>query len=262
MVKNRRIALLVACALALGCGNAVPGGTVAAPQDSPSPQNSPLPTALVHPSPTATPALSPTPSPTVTLRADPVLVRTLADNISEVYQIAVAPSPTPLEEPTAQTRATQIGALVGLDAPSGVFLSVNQTVDPSANPTWVAVWTSKPAQPCPAPTCIDGFPVDPTIAAIQLEMDAYGTVLSFSRLLGPTQPKPAHLITEAQARKAAGGRPDHAELVWTFQPPGSRTFRLAWQLQYGSVQPSAEGSRCMTLLDAGTGAQLFAGCTS
>jgi hypothetical protein len=170
--------------------------------------------------------------------------------------------PDPFDEPTAQTRATQIGALVGLDAPSGVFLSGNQTVDPSADPTWVAVWTSEPGQSCPAPTCIDGFPVDPAIAVIQLEMDAYGTVLSFSRVLGPTQPRPAHLITEAQARKAAGGKPSTAELVWTLQPPGSQTFRLAWQLQYGSVQPSAEASRCMTLLDAGTGAQLFVGCTS
>jgi hypothetical protein len=187
---------------------------------------------------------------------------TLSDEYSAVYQIAVAPSPTTLDQVSAQTRATKIGALVGLDAPDLVAWSGDQTVDQTGHPMWLGIWASQPGQKCPAPTCIDGFPIDPSIAAIRLEMDAFGTVLSFSRVLGPTQPKPAHLITEAQARKAAGGKPRSAELVWTREPPSSQTFRLAWQLQYGDVQPSAEGSRCMTLLDAGTGAQLFAGCTS
>ena len=256
MGNSRCKALLVACVLVSGCGNAGPGGTAAAPQDSPSP------TAWVHPSPIATAAPSPTPIPTQTLPADPVLVRTLADDISEVYQIAVAPSPTPLDEPAARTRATRIGALVGLDAPNNVFQSGNQTVDPSADPTWVAAWTSQPGQSCPAPTCIDGFPVDPAIAVIQLEMDAYGTVLTFSRVLGPTQPKPTHLIAETQARKAAGGKPDRAELAWTLQPAGSQTFRLAWLIEYGVAHPSADTTRCLVVLDSGTGAQLFAGCTS
>jgi hypothetical protein len=205
---------------------------------------------------------SPAPSATATLPAEPVLVRTLSDEYSEVYQIAVAPSPTAFDQASAQTRATMIGALVGLDAPDSVEWSIDQTVDQTGRSMWLGSWASQPGQKCPAPTCIDGFPIDPSIAVIQLEMDAYGSVLSFSRVLGPTQPKPAHLITEAQARKAAGGKPRSAELVWTREPPSSQTFRLAWQFQYGDAQPGADGSRCMTLLDAGTGAQLFAGCTS
>jgi hypothetical protein len=189
-------------------------------------------------------------------------VRTLSDEYSEVYQIAVAPSPTTLDQASAQTRATKIGELVGLDAPDSVEWSVDQTVDQTGRSMWLGIWASQPGQKCPAPTCIDGFPIDPSIAVIQLEMDAYGTVLSFSRVLGPPQPKPAHLITEAQARKAAGGQPRSAELVWTRQPPGSQTFRLAWRLDYGVAHPSTDTTRCVVVLDAGTGAQLFAGCTS
>jgi hypothetical protein len=83
---------------------------------------------------------------------------------SATNQIAVAPSPTPLDETSARARETKIGALVGLDVHDAVYRLTDQT--------WVADWFSQPGQSCPAPICIDGVPIDPGYPVIRLEMDA------------------------------------------------------------------------------------------
>ena len=85
-------------------------------------------------------------------------------------------------------------------------------------------------------------------------------VLSFSRTLGPTAPKPTNVISEAHAKKAAGGKPDRADLVWALEPPGSQTWQLAWRLDYANVQPNGESLPCVVWLAAGSGAQLDVAC--
>ncbi len=250
MSKGHRLDLLVvACVLVSGCSGAVASATLTEPTAGPSSK------ATAYPSPTVTAAPLPTPTATPTLPAEPILVETTTTDSSVVYQIAVAPSPTQLDEASARARATKIGALVGLSAPDSVW---QEPTDAG----WEGDWASRPGQSCPAPTCIEGFPIDPSYPAIRLDMDAYGTVLSFSRTLGPTEAAPAHLISEAQARKVAGGKPNRVELVWALEPPSSQTFRLAWRLDYAKVQPDGESWPCVVWLDAGSGAQLDTACVS
>ena len=235
MGMKRRLGLLaIACLFVSGCTSAVASAAPTSPTANP-------------PSPT------PTPTPSPTLPTDPVLVATTTTDALATYQIAIAPSSMPLDETSARARATKIGALVGLAAPDAVYQS---------DVAWMAIWGSQPGQSCPAPTCIDGVPIDPSYPAIQLEMDANGIVLAFSRTLGPTEPKPAHVISEAEARKAAGGKPDRATLIWAREPSGSETFRLVWRLDYARLQPDGETWPCAVWLDAGSGAQLNAACVS
>jgi hypothetical protein len=257
MNSGRHLASLAFVSILMsGCASANSSPMPSAPPTRSSP------TIAAAAAPTASPSISTEPTATATLPADPVLLGTLSDEFSAVYQIAVAPSPSPMDKAVAMARATKIGSLVGFAAPDSIELSGNQTVDQTADPTWLATWGSHPAQKCPDPTCIGDFPIDPAYPVIRLEMDMHGSVLSFSRRLGPTQSKPARLISATQARTAAGGKPDRAELVWTLQPPSSQAFRLAWRLDYGVASSSADATRCVAIVDAGSAAVLFSGCVS
>ncbi len=257
--------LAVTCLIASACtsAGASAGASIAA---SAAATTGPTSTASGSPSPIATAAATeaarPTPSATPTLPADPVLVRTLQDEISAVYQIAVAPSSTPLDDASARARATKIGALVGVPAPNGVDRLYDQTVGQPAGYTWVASWFTQPGQSCPAPACIGGYPIDPMYAALRLEMDMYGTVLSFSRMLGPIPTKPARVISEARARQLAGGKWDRAQLVWTHHPLDSQAWRLIWLLDSDNLLPDGEKYPCVVKLDAESGAELMTGCVS
>jgi hypothetical protein len=163
-----------------------------------------------------------------------------------VYQIAVQPLPIALDKDGAKTRATKIGALVGLGTPD---TTLQDPSSPSGN--WLATWSGS----------IDGYPVDP--AGVTLEMDAYGVVIRFRRITGPTKPVPDPLITEAEARSAAlaqgNGTIDTARLAWRRLGMAS-TYQLMWELHHPNIQPDGTDWSCIVYVDAGTATVLDVGC--
>jgi hypothetical protein len=251
MMPRRLVAVLLTAIALADCTSAATTGphtTVSA---------APVPSATATPSrPTATATASPSPSPTrtpgptatVALPVEPILVATNSGPTEIVYEISVAPLPTPTDRASIEARAEKIGGLVGLGKPRALY---NPFDDPDE---WRASWDSS----------IDGIPVDPAYDALLLEMRADGTARSFVQTIGPLEPKPARTLTKAQALEAAGlsRAPEVMELVWTFKPGGSDTMRLAWYLSSPNVQPDGESWPCVLYLDAGTGEELMAGCVS
>jgi hypothetical protein len=226
--------MVAACALLSGCGQV---GRTAASQ-----------TILGSPSATAAAAEAtpePTVSPAPTLPAEPTLVVTTTTDTTVTYEIAVAPLPEPLDEASATARAEEIGALVGLGKPMAVWQLMGSG-------DWQCQW----------PASIDGLPIDPHFPAILLEMDANGGVVRFYRIVGPSEPKPAHMVTRSQAVKAAGGAPDSAQLVWAREPSGSESFRVVWRLDYENLQSDGERWPCVVFVDAGSGKVIETACIS
>jgi len=248
--------LLMGAAFLAGCTAATVEGNGSSPGPTLSPAASTTiataagasavaPTPL--PSPNVAATASPTPTPGSSLPAEPVLLATTTSAESVIYNISVAPLLQPMDKAAAEARATRIGTLVKLGKPRDVY----QLTD---GDHWHASWDSS----------IQDIPIDPAFDGIRLEMHADGTVVDFVRIVGPLAPKPGHIITKAQALKAAGATkaPDTAELVWSFKPNGSGQLRLVWYLDWQNLQPDGEKWPCVVYLDAGTAEELFSGCVS
>jgi len=160
-------------------------------------------------------------------------VMTLSDEYSAVYQIAVAPSPTTLDQVSAQTRATKIGALVGLDAPDLVAWSGDQTVDQTGHPMWLGIWASQPGQKCPASDVHRRLSYRSVDRRHTARNGRIRTVLSFSRVLGPTQPKACPLDYRGPGAEGGRWKAEERRASLDTRATERQTFRLALgQLQY------------------------------
>ena len=155
------------------------------------------------------------------------------------YGIAVAPSATPLDEQTAPVRAKQIGALVGLTD----IADINQS--PTLDGTWIAHFAQE----------WDGIAV--ADSSIELDMNPDGTVDRFYCEIGPRAPKPAKLITKAQAEGAVPeAKVSSAQLEW--DRAGTDVYHVVWFLRIG--EPGADTGAVW--VDAGTGKVLDAAAVS
>jgi hypothetical protein len=166
-----------------------------------------------------------------------VLVNTTTTDTTVTYEIAVAPASEPIDDVTATARAKKIGALVGFGDPTFVYQ------DPS-DATWKATWSQT----------FDGTPVE---GGVLLQMNADGTVAQFYKEIGPRAPKPAKLITRAQAETAAGAKSNDARIEWS--RAGTSIYHLIWWLHFGTNDPLND---CFADVDAGTGVVLQHGCVS
>jgi hypothetical protein len=186
--------------------------------------------------PEAIPQSTATATPTAALPSEPVLVGTTTSDGRETYQISVAALPESIDVDTVTERATQIGALVGLGAPA--------SVEPGPDDHWTSKW----------PEVIDGYPTAADRPPFfVLEMDAYGAVVDFYRMIVPTEPVPDPVLTKAQATATVGGTVGSALLQWEADDSGS--LRLVWRINY-----SDPGKSCSKAVDAGTGAVLSLNC--
>jgi hypothetical protein len=136
--------------------------------------------------------------------------------------------------------AKKIGALVGFGKPIFVYSS-------PADGTWIATWSQT----------FDGYPAE---GGVLLQINADGTVAQFYKEVGPRAPKPAKLITRAQAESAARGKSNAAKIEW--DKAGTDSYHLVWWLDYGVNDPAAGKYPCFSEVDAGTGAVLQTGCIS
>jgi hypothetical protein len=193
-MKVRAVLLGSVCVVVIGCATKPPASAPAThPSVAPASPTF-VPTTTVEPTPLPSPTPSPVPTPSPTLPANPVLVDTTTTDTRVTYEIAVAPVTAPLDESTATALAKKIGALVGFGKPLFVYSS-------PADGTWAATWSQT----------FDGYPVE---GGVLLQINADGTVAQFFKEIGPRAPKPAKLITRAQAESAAGGKSNSAKIEW------------------------------------------------
>ena len=136
--------------------------------------------------------------------------------------------------------AKKIGALVGLGNPIFVYSS-------PADGTWNATWSQT----------LDGYPVE---GGVLLQINADGTVAQFFKEIGPRAPKPAKLITRAQAESAIGSKSNAAKIEW--EKAGTDSYHLVWRLDYGVNDPAEGKYPCFLAVDAGTGVLLETACVS
>ena len=154
---------------------------------------------------------------------------------------------TPLTEAEASARVAKVVAALG----AGLGRPDSLSFDTGAG--WSAQWMRK----------IDGIVAfgDGTL----LMLTADGTFQSYRTSESPTMPKPALLLTRAQAlatfpacrnssKGAAKTETCTAELIWTrpATAPETDPLRLCWELKYGWTQGEEFGG-VQEDLDAGTG---------
>lgn len=236
----RAVLLGIVCVVAIGCATK-PQASAPATHPSVTPASpTVVPTTTVESAPIPSPSPTPTPTPSPTLPANPVLVDTTTTDTRVTYEIAVAPVSAPLDESTATALANKIGALVGFGKPIFVYSS-------PADGTWAANWSQT----------LDGYPVE---GGVLLQINADGTVAQFFKEIGPRAPKPAKLISRAQAESAVGSKSNAAKIEW--DKAGTDSYHLVWRLDYGVNDPAADKYPCVLSVDAGTGVLLQTACVS
>ena len=160
----------------------------------------------------------------------------------------------------AGNRITQVAAALGVKLPAPDSLAYEDNV-----PDWTAQWSS----------AIDGIPAPGDGTKIMLTPD--GRFLSYWHLESAAAPKPAHMLTEAEAKakssscknasKGAGGKPETctATLVW-YRPMSvspDQSLRLFWQVQHNWWDKNLGGNEATVVyVDAGTGETIDAAATS
>jgi hypothetical protein len=159
----------------------------------------------------------------------------------------------------AGNRITQVVAALGVKLPAPDSLAYEDNV-----PDWTAQWSR----------AIDGIPAPGDGTKIMLTPD--GLFLSYWHLESAAAPKPAHPLTEAQAKakftscknssKGAGGKPETCtvKLVW-YRPMSvspDQPLRLFWQVQHSWWDKNQGGSAGTNgYVDAATGEVLDFGAT-
>lgn len=182
--------------------------------------------------------------------------------VSVFRSLVLAPVATPLTLPVVTERIAAIATALGRSLPRAT--SAESVAD-----LWQAEWRR----------VVDGIPVMGDGTKITLYAD--GSFLGFSFLARALEPKPAHVLTQAQAKAALAGAMAKlapgsklsvmgAELMWAPpDPPGigtpSPALRLCWVLTYkttGKAAGNVPGAHSRAFLDAGTGVELWGDSTS
>jgi len=184
-------------------------------------------------------------------------------NSQGVLRFVFVPPPSntasKLTSAQAGARVAQILTALGLTLPVPDLLAYDVNV-----PEWTAEWPRK----------IDGVPAFQDGTAVSVTPD--GEFISYRYTESATAPKPAHLLTEAQAKakypscknssNGAGGKTETCTATLVWYRPGlaspDEPLRLCWVVKYSWSDGDQGSGGGAVYVDAGTGEVIDSAATS